>query len=285
MIDIEMKDRFSAVALELAQKPIMPVEEYPLLFNPPEDFQRRYCGSSMRHAFLFAAGFCNIMMTETEELLGPSEIEAFAQGWKFLDFGCGWGRITRLLALKYGQKGIYGLDVNQTALASASAAMPQATFALLENAPPSPYRDALIDIAISVSVFSHLSMEYQRSWATDIGRMVKSGGVVFVTYHGPWLLDMIEDFGNGNRQPGNPWEVALSRMSGEVSAYRESWADGRFTFMSTGGEAMGDQSAYGDVLVPRQCAEEIWGEAGFSLIKWIEDKERYPQCIAVLRKG
>ena len=280
-----MKDYFSGEALQLAGKPVMPVADYPELFNPPAEFQNRFSGSSMRDAFLFGAAFCNILVDAIKDLEGETLETKMAAGWQLLDFGCGWGRVTRLLALKYGQKGLFGLDVNQAALATAAAAMPKATFALLENDPPSPLREGLIDLAISVSVFSHLNERYQESWAADIARMVAPSGLAFVTYHGPWLMDVIEEVADGTRQAPSAWHEALAKQGDNVASYRENWANGRFTYMRTGGAAMGGGDAYGDVLVPREWAERLWRQKGFTLLEWVEDKTFYPQCIAILRKG
>lgn len=280
-----MKDLFSSAAKQLAKKPEMPIGDYPELFNPPAEFQKKFCGSAMLDAYLFGAAFCNILADEIEGIEGATLGDRMATGWQLLDFGCGWGRVTRLLALKYGQRGLFGLDVNPQALAAASTAMPYASFSLLGNLPLSPLRDGLIDLAISVSVFSHLNAAYQDAWAGDLARLVRPGGLAFITYHGPWLMDSIEEFGSGTRLPPSAWHAALGRQTDRLSSYHNNWACGRFSFLRTGGEAMGGGDAYGDALVPCSWADRLWRSKDFTMIKWIEDKRLYPQCIAVLQRN
>ena len=279
-----MRDLFWRAALQLAQKPIMPIADYPQLFNPPAAFQHKFSGSAMRDAFLFGAAFCNIMADEIESLERSTLESRMAAGWRLLDFGCGWGRVTRLLALQYGQQCLFGLDVNATALAASSAAMPYTTFSLLGNDPPSPLRNGLIDLAISVSVFSHLNETYQEAWASDVARLVRLGGFAFVTYHGPWLMDAIGEIAGNTGQPRSAWHAAIGRHADRLSGYRDNWAGGRFSYLCTGGEAMGGGDAYGDVLAPRSWADRLWSSKGFAMIKWIENKTLYPQCIAILKK-
>ena len=280
-----MKDLFSGVALQLAQKPVMPMADYPGLFNPPPEFQRRFCGSDMRDAYLFGAGFCNILADAVERLEGATLGDRMAAGSRLLDFGCGWGRVTRLLALAYGQRNLFGLDVNAPALATAAAAMPGATFALVDRQPPSPLRDGLVDIAIGVSVFSHLNECWQAAWAGELARLVRPGGIALVTYHGPWLMDAIEQFGSGESHPPSAWHAALAAQRARLRECRENWEGGRFTYLPTGGEAMGGGDAYGDVLAPCVWADTLWRSHGFAMVQWIEDRRTYPQCIAILRRS
>lgn len=277
-----MADYFSSIAVDLSKKQIISSSKIEDFFNPDPEFQKIFCGSSMRDAYLFGAAFANILATKFLELEGAALGQKIAEGWKVLDFGCGWGRISRLMARKFGQAPIYGLDVNAEALAVASLAMPKASFSLIDNFPPAPLRDNLIDIAFSVSVFSHLNEEFQKCWADELHRMIRSGGLLFVTYHGPWLMNRISDY---ERDVGvkDAWHSSLAEQASFLEKYRQQWELGKFTYMRTGGSAMGGGEAYGDVLVPESWAREMWVTAGFEVIEWIEDKSFYPQCIAILR--
>ena len=54
---------------------------------------------------------------------------------------------------------------------------------LLEAMPPSPLPSAQFDLAFAFSVFSHLSPKAHLAWRTELARVMKPNGLLFITTH------------------------------------------------------------------------------------------------------
>ena len=114
----------------------------PLPSMPSAEFQAVFVGSSGRHAIKEAALFYRYVL-EANERFRKASIE------NLLDFGCGWGRYTRLFLRDVPEQGLYGVDPNETAIQSCRQHVPYASFINTTRRPPLPFRDSLFDIVIS----------------------------------------------------------------------------------------------------------------------------------------
>lgn len=269
-------------ARELSSFTVMESSSVTSFANPPEEFQKKFCGSSMLDAYLFAASICNIIQKKFEINSDVGLSDVLTKKGHVLDFGVGWGRVARLFAHRFDARRIFGVDVNSTALAMASAALPNATFNLINGQEKLCFRDDLFNLVYSISVFSHLGKNAQKMWAEEISRVLAPGGVAIVTYHGPWLIDIIE---RPELRNGSPWHEALSQFSSASKEIRESWDEEGFYFLPSGGEPSSSKDVYGDALASQRWVSSLWAECGVSLVEWIEDRSVYPQCVAVLIKN
>ena len=272
---------FAETANDLARQPVASSLEVEGFINPPEDFQAIFCGQSMLGAYQSGADFADRFVRGVRRY-GSLPF----QGATVLDFGCGWGRISRLLKRRFPDVRLYGLDRIPDALRQAAIALPDCTFAhMSEPGPPAPFRDGLFDHAFALSVFSHLGEPYHREWAAELHRLVKPGGVVAVTLHGPWLIDQAEGYATGATPKSHAWHELLARYGAQAAEVRDRWAAGEFTYWDTvEGTALGADQAYGDVLVPKTWVEPVWREAGFTLRHWLCNKAKHPQIFAVFTR-
>jgi SAM-dependent methyltransferase len=108
------------------------------------------------------------------------ELEAMSS---ILDMGCGCGRVLRHWSRVDGPR-FYGCDYNRSAIEWCRGALPFATFAVNNLAPPLPYADASFDLIYVISVFTHLPEHLQLPWMAELRRVLKPGGKLLVTYHG-----------------------------------------------------------------------------------------------------
>lgn len=112
---------------------------------------------------------------------------------KILDFGCGYGRITRLLEFFTSKENIYGVDPWQESLDICFANGINASFAKSDYLPNSlPFEDVKFDLIFAFSVFTHLS---ERSAQKSLRAMLDSlapGGLIVVTIRPVeyWHIDL-----------------------------------------------------------------------------------------------
>jgi SAM-dependent methyltransferase len=102
-----------------------------------------------------------------------------------LDFGVGCARTARHL-FRYSDKiTLYGCDVDREAIAYCEQALPFMRSSATTNKPPLPYNDDFFDCIYSISVFSHLNLAAFDAWAHEMYRILKCGGKLIFTFHGP----------------------------------------------------------------------------------------------------
>jgi SAM-dependent methyltransferase len=115
----------------------------------------------------------------------------FNQFKSILDFGCGVGRFMFAFQpeLATDQK-IWGCDVYEECARWCQENIPFADVTKSEIEPPLPYRDDQFDLVCSLSVYTHLRLDMQFRWAWEIYRVLRPGGVLFATIHGPFFIPM-----------------------------------------------------------------------------------------------
>ncbi|XZF12886.1 class I SAM-dependent methyltransferase [Chitinophagaceae bacterium MMS25-I14] len=102
-----------------------------------------------------------------------------------LDWGCGPGRVIRHMpqVINNGCR-FFGSDYNPDYVKWCSANLPGISFSKNELNPPLTYNDASFDLIYVISIFTHLSEESHRQWFTELMRVMKPGGILFMTTHG-----------------------------------------------------------------------------------------------------
>jgi SAM-dependent methyltransferase len=100
---------------------------------------------------------------------------------KLLDFGAGWGRITRLLLRSIAPGNLYGIDVDERLVAAGRDLLPGVSFERLVSGGPLPYADGQFDVVVANSVFSHLSLDFHLFYIKEIARVMRSGGLLLAT--------------------------------------------------------------------------------------------------------
>ena len=101
-----------------------------------------------------------------------------------LDFGCGCGRVTRHWAGHADRIGIYGADINASAIRWCKKNLPFGSFCVSGHAPPLPFEDAAFDLVYAFSVFTHLNEAQQTAWRDELRRVLSPGGLLILSSHG-----------------------------------------------------------------------------------------------------
>jgi SAM-dependent methyltransferase len=102
---------------------------------------------------------------------------------RILDFGCGCGRVMRQWQDLSGAQ-VFGTDTQQVLLAECRRILPCARLAVNGPEPPLPFAGESFDLIYSLSVFTHLDEEQQITWRDEIRRLLKPGGLWFLTTQG-----------------------------------------------------------------------------------------------------
>jgi SAM-dependent methyltransferase len=236
--------------------------------NPTKEIQERAVGGSFEATYGEAANFLNYVLQHTFQPKLPSRV---------LDFGCGWGRMLRLLRRLPALKNVelHGCDVNIYNLDNVRRSVPFTWLAPCDFFPPTRYNAGTFDLIYAYSVFSHLSEDSHLAWAADYARMLKPGGFVCLTTQGLKLLDMCKAYRDGSKPITHIWHEYLARSFAEPDC-ADRFNRGEFLYSATSP----DNPTYGEAMVPRQYFEKTWGALGFEMLDW---DETYGQNRTVMR--
>ena len=101
---------------------------------------------------------------------------------KILDWGCGPGRISRHLPTILDKScAVYGTDYNKTTINWCKKNLTNIHFSDNELVPPLNYSEGEFDVVYGISIFTHLSKEMHFAWIDELSRILKKGGILFIT--------------------------------------------------------------------------------------------------------
>lgn len=101
-----------------------------------------------------------------------------------LEWGCGSGRLSRHLIDRFPDARVCGVDIDGDAVAWAGAHL-RGHFVRCQTLPPLPFDDGSFDLIVGLSVMSHLTAPFQELWLQELRRVLRPGGVVLLSTHGP----------------------------------------------------------------------------------------------------
>lgn len=106
-----------------------------------------------------------------------------AKALSILDFGCGVGNTISHLSDEFPTAELYGTDPSGESIRLAlKAHASEATFRAIENA-RIPYDDKSFDLVIAACVFHHIPPSERSHWISEIRRVLKPRGQVFIFEH------------------------------------------------------------------------------------------------------
>jgi SAM-dependent methyltransferase len=107
---------------------------------------------------------------------------------RVLDFGCGWGRLTRFLARDVEPGWLYGCDPVEHILDVCRGTRVPATLAPSEFVPERLPFDVPFDLAFSFSVFTHISEPAHEACLRALHQGLRPGGILVLTVRPPEYL-------------------------------------------------------------------------------------------------
>ncbi len=173
-----------------------------------------------------------------------------------LDFGCGCGRLIRHVQA-HTKASLTGSDYNASLISWCQAHLPFASFSVNQLLPPFDVPSASFDFVYARSVFTHLPATTQAAWIAELGRVIRPGGVLYLTMHG----DLV--------------------AGGLPAHQRDAMARGELVvlYSSRAGENLCTTYAGKDYVEEKLCA-------GFDLLGYIpgRDEDHLRQDIYLLKK-
>jgi len=102
-----------------------------------------------------------------------------------LDFGCGCGRTLRWLMPRFPGTRFSGTDVDGEAVSWCQKHLQGGDFRTSAPQPPLGFPPKNFDFIFAISVFTHLDAAAHEEWVPELARVLKPGGILLATFHGP----------------------------------------------------------------------------------------------------
>lgn len=260
--------------VESVQKPIINGMKMPGF--PPENVQKQFVGSSYEDAIREGYNFFLIIKKYTAKY-GIS-IDSTT---KILDFGCGWGRITRILLKDFDPKNIYGVDVDPEIISICKDTINDINFFPCNASPPLDFADNTFDIIYAYSVFSHLSETYALQWIQEFSRILKPGGILLATTQSGRFLDFCQSVRDKKLSGG--WYDSLKVSFVDIDRCRKDYENGAFLFSPTGGGDYRDKTFYGETIIPERYIRKTYSKF-LEPVNFVDDERILPQALFILQK-
>lgn len=161
---------------------------------PPPRLRFHVAGSSSRDAFV------SIGSDAARDIWSALAPHVPSSGTlDVLDYGCGCGRVAAPMMPRIGSRArMHGADVDAPAVAWCSRHL-AGEWRVIRDA-RLPFDDRSIDVAYSVSVFTHLSEADQNHWLAEVHRTLRTGGLFAATTLSPVLAHTRSDLTEGQLQ-------------------------------------------------------------------------------------
>jgi SAM-dependent methyltransferase len=169
-----------------------------------------------------------------------------------LDFGCGWGRLTRFFARDVAPGSLLGCDPVEDILDVCRRDRVPAELHLSDFVPERLPFERKLDLAFSFSVFTHISEAAHLSCLRAIHAALEPGGLLIVTIRPPSYLELDPKM-----------HGALAELGGDPIA---ALAGPRYVFVPHARDPDhpqydgGEEMTYGDTVISLPYVRERWSE-------------------------
>jgi len=221
---------------------------------PQESIQVQYTGLSQQQTFIQGLTYldlCKKIAAGRNDSFGNSDAGIV------MDFGSGWGRITQLLSLYFDPDRIIGCDIMDSAIDEAKRNGVRAKFIKTEAWPPTGLQNETVDYIFSFSVFSHLSEDNAWSWIREFHRILRPGGLAFLTTRHKSFFNYLEILHKKTDIPN--FSGGAHKAFRNIESAKESYDQGLFCFDVLGGGGEGLTSVYGEAFIPPKYVHDKYG--------------------------
>lgn len=242
---------------------------------PPDEMQRNWTGFTGKAALLEALRFF--------ELISDYAVnygERINETTKILDFGCGWGRITRYFLRDASHENLHGADCFKESLDVAKAQNKWVNFSLTAPMPPTGYASSTFDIIYLFSVFSHLSEDIHLMILEDLHRILRPGGLLVATTRPRKFIQHCADL---RKKQISVEEQGAAASFVNTKQYLELYDQGGFCHSPTGGGGPLEPSFYGESCIPEKYVRLHWSK-WFDLVHYKHAHYKCNQNVIACKK-
>lgn len=153
---------------------------------PSAEVQKRWVGDHGRPLMVRSCSLVRLF-----ELMSWRHRGRSLEGARILDYGCGWGRLLRLLYHKTAPEHIYGVDPMRQSLDLCRESGLTGALELCEAVPKAlPFGKTLFDLVFSFSVFTHVPLDVATAILKAVRSRIAPDGLFIVTVrsHEFWEL-------------------------------------------------------------------------------------------------
>ncbi len=245
---------------------------------PADELQVQFTGHSGDEALNEAFWIYQAFKSLFEMFNGP-----VARCESVLDFGCGWGRLTRFFLKDLEASRLWGVDPAAEVIAACEQTYRGCRFRQIPFRPPYPLPEAAFDWVFSYSVFSHLSEAMHQEVLGELHRVLKPGGLLIATTYPRAIIAFCHELReNEQLRKECPESVVISAASfPDTERALADYDAGRYCHSSLNFD--GDWSHWGDTAIPEAYVREHWARR-FEFVTFLSDPDSCPQNVIVVRK-
>jgi 2-polyprenyl-3-methyl-5-hydroxy-6-metoxy-1,4-benzoquinol methylase len=220
---------------------------------PPDKMQRNWTGAAGKATLLEALRFFQLI-SDYAVKYG----ERINETTNILDFGCGWGRITRYFMRDVSHNNLHGADCFKEALDVAKTQNKWVSFHLTTPMPPTDYNSSMFDIIYLFSVFSHLSEDIHLKFLEEFHRILKPGGLLVATTRPRQFMLLLRKLEEKRQISGQ--EEGVTTSFANTKHYLELYDRGDFCHSPSGGGGPLEPSFYGESCIPEKYVRLHWSK-------------------------
>jgi len=180
---------------------------------------------------------------------------------RLLDWGCGCGRVTAHFLMEPVIAEVFGCDVDREAVQWCSDHLKPGKFSRIAPRPPTPYEGSIFDVAVGISVFTHLARDVQNAWLAEMARIIAPGGLFLASTHGEFAARF-----------AFPETFTELLRDGIFSDIYDRWIDG-----------IVPDGYYPDVYQTREYTVREWSKH-FEIVEYVERGAGNHQDLVVMRR-
>lgn len=190
---------------------------------------------------------------------------ALSNGTNILDFGCGVARPLLHFVKNCPDCKIYACDVSNSAIKFIKSAYPKIDTYANSFHPPLKYKSSIFDLVYSISVFSHLDLEFHDAWLKELRRVTKTGGYCLITTEGYMSLQIMR-----SQRPDIWGDVDDEMLRSRGFIYIE-YSDFHLEKkmeerLEAGSKFVGVEDSYGNTLISPEYARGHYPSFGFEVV-------------------
>ncbi len=201
---------------------------------------------------------------------------------RFLDFGCGWGRMTRPFLRDFDLDKMFGFEPNLLLATVARSLNPYVSVLSGGFTPDGSIPKSWFDMVVGWSIFSHLSNSSLRQWLREISEVLRPGGTgVFTTWGSRFLHRLQKDQEDLKEGKDLHWySKKCIEGAGDLPERIAAYERGEFVWF-----AFTASKIYGEAFFGERALRQMIVEEGLPLTVVGFDDSSLSQDVFLLRRA